>query len=236
MKLKYIFVLILLGISFFAKSQTAKEFYSMGMVKMLEGKYEACIADFSNAIKKDKKLTDAYYNRGIAYEKIGEHQKAIKDYSVVVKQKPYMYQAFNNRGLLYVRINDYQKAIADFTTSIRINSSYPFSYLYRANAYMLNNQLDKAKSDANIVLQRLPNYLKAHSIIAQISYIQKDYSNALVHYNFLCEKQSSKAENFLGRARVYKALSKANEACNDYKRAIELGSKEAENEKPVSCN
>lgn len=235
MKIKTFIVLSLMFFSGFAYSQTAKEYYSMGMIKMLEGDYTASIDGFTKAIKKDKNYVDAYFNRGICFEKLKKYQEAINDYSVVVKLKPSMYQAFNNRGLLYFRTDKYEKAVADFSTSIRINPTYPFSFLYRANTYLKMNELDKAKADAEVVLIKLPNYIKAHSIIAQIAFIQKDYQTALEHYNFLCEKQSSKAANFLGRARVFNAMNRNEEACVDYIKAIELGSEDAKNEKPVSC-
>ena len=235
MKIKTFIMLSLLFFTGFAYSQTAKEYYSIGIIKMLEGDYPASIDGFTKAIKKDKNYVDAYFNRGICFEKLKKYQEAINDYSVVVKLKPYMYQAFNNRGLLYFKTDKYEKAIADFSTSIRINPTYPFSFLYRANTYLKMNELGKAKADAEVVLDKLPNYIKAHSIIAKIAFIQKDYQTALEHYNFLCEKQSSKAENFLGRARVFNALNRNDEACVDYKKAIELESEDAKNEKPVSC-
>ncbi len=239
MKLIYSFQLIILVfIITFGESviaQTANDYYSSGTIKMVGGNNHGAIEDFSKAISKDKNMVDAYFNRGIAYENLQQYGNAIRDYSAVVVLKPSMYQAFNNRGLLYMKTEKYQSAIDDFTISIRIKSDYPFTYLYRASVYLKINKLEEAKEDASLVISLLPNYFKAYYILAEVAYLQKDYSLSLKHYNFICEHQSSNASYFLGRAAVFMAMNNLESACLDYTRAVELGSEEAKVEQLNKC-
>lgn len=218
-----------------ASGQTAKSYYSAGLIKMVSKQYKDALIDFNKAIKIDNKFVDAYFNRAIVYERMDEFNKAINDYTKVISLQPNMYQAYNNQGLLYFGIAEYDNAIKDFSTSIKINDNYAFTYLYRSNAYLVMGKTDLAKADAEKVIELLPNYFKAHQILAQIAFMQKDYSKALRHYDFLCESQYEEADNFLGRARVYEAIQKRDKACNDYKKAKELGSKEADNEMNGIC-
>lgn len=232
---RYYFIVLVMLLKGYASGQTAKSYYSAGLIKMVSKQYKEALSDFNKAIKIDNKFVDAYFNRGIVYEKLDEINKAINDYSKVISLQPNMYQAYNNRGLLYFGISDYNKAIKDFSTSIRIKDNYAFTYLYRSNTYLVLGKIDLAKADAEKVIELLPNYFKAHQILAQIAFIQKDYKKSLKHYNFLCESQSEEADNFLGRARVYDALQNREKACEDFKKAKVLGSKEAESEVSGIC-
>ncbi len=233
---KFIILILILfyGCNFYA--QSAQSYYSAAVIKMVNKKYNEALSDFNKAIKINKKFADAYFNRGIVYEKKGEYNKAIADYTKVISLKPNMYQAYNNRGLLYFGISDYKRAISDFTASIRIKNDFAFTYLYRSNTYLVMGNMNMAQKDAEKVLEFLPNYFKAHQILAQILFLQNNYQESLKHYNFLCTSQPGEASNFLGRARVYNALNLNSKACADYEKAKELGSNNAAEEMKGLCN
>ncbi len=233
-KLAVIFIIIIL-MQENSVGQTSQSFYSTALIDLVSGKNKEAIDGFSKAIALEDTMLDAYFNRGIAYEKIGEYDKAIRDYSTVINFNPRMYQAYNNRGLLYFDIEKYKKAIDDFSRSIALKSDFPFSYLYRSNTYLVMGNLSMAKADAESVLRLLPNYIKAHQILAQIAFVQRDYKIALQHYNLLCKVQNENAANFVGRARVYKALNRFDLACSDFKKAASLGNADAKNELKNNC-
>jgi tetratricopeptide (TPR) repeat protein len=235
MKLLFIYKNLVLVLLFFLLSlifgvalqaQTAKEWYTSAMLKMINGEHEAAIVDFTKAYRRDKTMIDAVYNRGIARERIGDYDHAIDDYSIVIKAKPNNFQAFNNRGLLYLRMEEYDKALDDFKTSLRIND-HAITYLYLANTYMQLKQYSEAKVNATKVLDYLPNYFRAHHILAQVNFFEKIYEESLKHYNFLCGIQAPKAIYFLERSAVYFAMNKPTEAWSDYNKAKELGCEDA---------
>ncbi|MDR2597676.1 MAG: tetratricopeptide repeat protein [Treponema sp.] len=48
---------------------------------------DRAIADYSEAIRLNPKLAEAYYNRGYAYSKKGDHDRAIEDFNYMIKKR-----------------------------------------------------------------------------------------------------------------------------------------------------
>ena len=66
-----------------------------------KGDYDKAIADYTEAIRLNPKLAEAYYSRGFAYGKKGDYDKAIADYTEAIRLDPKYAEAYYNRGVAY---------------------------------------------------------------------------------------------------------------------------------------
>jgi tetratricopeptide (TPR) repeat protein len=95
-------------------AKNAQEVFEGGYSAYRKGDADKAIAQYTEAIRLDPKLTGAYYNRGFAYDKLGEHDKAIADFSEAIRLNPRDAGAYYNRGIAYQKKGDYGRAQGDF--------------------------------------------------------------------------------------------------------------------------
>jgi protein O-mannosyl-transferase len=95
-----------------------------------------------------------YYVKGESYRRLKMPDSALKYLNKCLELSPNTDFALDSRGSLLV--NDYQKyneALADFNKAIQINPVGGY-YLNRSVCYYKLNQVDKAKADAIIAIQK----------------------------------------------------------------------------------
>jgi tetratricopeptide (TPR) repeat protein len=115
------------------------------------GDYDKAIADYTEAIRLDPKLKEAYEKRAALYkEHKGDYGKAIADYTEVIRLDPDDMKYFN-RAEAYEHKGDHDKAIADYTEAIRLGQKDGLDaglfYNFRARAYAKKGEHDKAIAD-----------------------------------------------------------------------------------------
>ena len=66
-----------------------------------KGDHDKAIADFTEAIRLNPKLAQAYYNRGMIYRKKGDHDKAIADFTEAIRLNPKDATPYISRGIAY---------------------------------------------------------------------------------------------------------------------------------------
>jgi len=224
-KTVYLFISLIITIS--AMGQSAKEFYTSGLIKFKGESYKEAIADFSKAIKKNSKYFEAYIMKGRCYEKMDANKKALKEYSKVIKINPKYTKAYNLKGQLHKKMKDYDLAITDFSYSLKIKKD-PFVYLYRANTYYLMEYWEKSIADYQKALEKLPNNQYAKFQIISIYIIQKKYKKALTSLSDIIVEDPNIAKAYLLRADIYHKQNKNDLACKDLSEAYRLGNAKAE--------
>lgn len=127
--------------------KTADDFFYRGVKKGEQEDWQGAIADFSDALRLNPNLIEAYNNRGTAYSILGENAKAIADYNEAIRLQPNDPEAYYNRGVTYRELKDYPKAIADFSQSIRLSPQDAVSYFNRGVIYQQLGDNAKAIAD-----------------------------------------------------------------------------------------
>ncbi len=77
------------------------------------GSNREAIEDFTQAIKLNPTLADAYYNRGCIYFDSGSSQEAMEDFTQTIKLDPYLASAYYNRGSTHLNFGNKQAALTD---------------------------------------------------------------------------------------------------------------------------
>ena len=98
------------------------------------------------------RLRDAYYWRAYVFLEKKEFARAIPDLDEAIKLKPSDAFAFFRRGQAHLGRGEADRAIADFGDAIRFDPkqvlAHSDAYEYRALAYELKGEVDKALADA----------------------------------------------------------------------------------------
>ncbi len=104
------------------------------------GAYTEAVAEYTQAIRQDPKLAEAYNYRGVTRAKWGKYSKAIADYIQAIALNPKYAVAYSNRGAANNHLGQYAEAIADCTQAITLDPKYAAAYNNRGYA---NNHLGK---------------------------------------------------------------------------------------------
>ncbi len=113
----------------------AREFCDRGFFYNDVHEFDKAVADFTEALRLDPKLADAYYGRGVAWGSQGENDKAIADVSEALRLNPEFGLARVDRGRGYYSKGEYDKAIADFNEGMRLCPKDAFVYYRRGLAW-----------------------------------------------------------------------------------------------------
>src|SRR6266487_2198176 len=121
-----------------------------------QGKYKEAIADATTLIKLDPGNNLGYAIRGASYVRLNDDpNKALADLNKSLSLKSDNEFALDNRASLYYNsFQKYAEAVADFTKAIGINPQQGSYYLNRSYCYYRLGDKGKAKSDAQIALQK----------------------------------------------------------------------------------
>lgn len=164
----------------------ADNLLSSGLEKGQNKHYSEAIKDFSEALRFNSKLANAYYYRGIAYYKLGNNQAAIKDLTQAIHINSNDYKAYKHRGTAYQKLGKTLLAIKDYNQALSINPRLAEVYNKRGTAHyeLENNQVaiknyDEAlrinPNDTNFYKNRGNAYYKLGDMEAAI----EDYNHAL---------------------------------------------------------
>lgn len=108
------------------------------------GKYDECVADYTEYLKKLPNTASAINNRGNAYVSKKDYDKAIEDYTAVLALDPKYTLAYSNRSSAWLGKKEYQKAIDDCDKAIELDPKYGTAYWYRARALAKLKRYDEA--------------------------------------------------------------------------------------------
>ena len=84
--------------------------------------YDRAIADYTEAVQLDPKITSAFVGRGYAHRAKGDLNGAIADYSEAIQLAPKDPIPFTNRANAYYAQGDIDRAIADYGEVIQLKS------------------------------------------------------------------------------------------------------------------
>ena len=197
------------------------EFYK-GVTCQEKKQHDTSIGHYTEALKLNPQLVDAYYNRGFAYDEEGKFDRAIKDYTKAIELNPSDDSAYNNRGRAYGKKGDYDRAIADYTKAIELKNDYAVAYYNRGFAYTKKGDYDRAIADYTKAIELKNDYAVAHNNRG-FAYTKKgDYDRAIVDYTKAIELKNDYAVAYHNRGFAYGKKGDYDRAIVDYTKAIEL--------------
>ncbi len=225
------------------RNDLANAYNNRGLALRAQGKLDAAIADYEEAIdlretlvlKENRlelrnKLAGTYNNRGIALQRQGELELAIADYDKAVKLRETLVHkenrlelrndlasSYNNRGIALQRQCELELAIADYDKAIELREKL----VYKENRLELRNHLARAYNNRG---NALADQGKLDDAVA-------DYDKAIGLYDTLVNKENrlelrnDMAGTYNNRGGALAAQDKLDAAVADCAKAIEIREK-----------
>jgi len=121
-------------------------------------RYEEALADADSLIflttENDPNHSLGYSMRGTAEMNLRQYDKALEDFNKRLTYDPGDDGVLNKRGAtLYNGFHKYPEALVDFNKAIEINPKGSY-YLNRSRCHYLLGNIDKAKTDAQLAVQK----------------------------------------------------------------------------------
>jgi len=198
-KVLTLFFLLSTSLSF---SQTAEDEFSKAYQQLTDGvDVEVVMKTLQSCIDKDQKFMEAYLLRAFIYYKLEDYRAAIKDYDLLLSIFPNHLEGLKQRAFTKIQVLDYEGAIEDHTKRIDLQPKNAVAYFDRAYCHGLLERNDLAIID----------YSKAIELDNQYTSAYKNRGIALIN-QFLLDNNSKEP-----------TIDEAEEACDDFARALHLG-------------
>jgi len=127
-----------------------------GIILANEGRYDAAVQRYSNAIALNPRMVTAYSHRGDAYYDLSEYDLAIEDYEHALLFDPQNDAVFHNLGLAYAGKGDHREAIRFYDQALELNPDLYTRY-YRFESFLLLEEWDRAEEEIRFAAFALVN-------------------------------------------------------------------------------
>ncbi len=217
------------------KDFTADDWFWKGRADSEEEDFEGAIQSYTRAISLDASNQYYWSNRAYAKNELRKYKDAIKDLDEAIRLDPNDSISFNNRGFAKSELEKYEEAIKDLDEAIRLNAKEPLAFNNRGYANSNLGFYNKAIEDFNKAIELKPDFSNL--------YAHRGYAYLMINNLEQAEKDNEKAFEIqpdYNRAYYNKGLIKhkqghKKEACEAWKKALELGFEEAQKKLDEFC-
>lgn len=130
--------------------------------------YDGAIADLTEAIALNPKISVAFFNRGVSYYRKNDAKNAMADFSEAIRLSPNSLNALVNRSILHIDLGDHASALADMESAIQLMPDNAMLYGYRANIHLKAGDTVKAGADFRKVLELDPANEEARRVLREL--------------------------------------------------------------------
>ena len=201
-------------------------YYYWGTAKSNDGNNTEAADYYTKAIQLKPDYSSAYYGRGRAFEALHDFKSAIADYGKVIALKPGDATSYNARGWAYFETGDKNTAITDFNKAISIDPKFPEAYNNRGWTKYNSGDTASAIADYNQAILLVPTFTKAYYNRAVININSNKVKSAIEDYSTLIQINPNDDVAYFSRG-VARHMINDPSACNDLRKAVDLGNQNA---------
>ncbi len=219
--MKYLFLALLLSLSFTSFTQTAEVYKTKAQQFFEVGKYKEAISNLTLALKINPKDEKSLRNRAMCYERNEQFELSLKDYIELLKYD----QSGETHGAVayeYMLLNKDKEARPYLIQAISLK---PQVTTYRYNlglTYQSEKDYEQAIKYYNEGLKISPDHIRMKVSKSRCLVFLKQFDKAKVVVDSFFIEKNFDSEMFLIRGDVNKYYGKIEDALNDYSRALAL--------------
>lgn len=147
-----------------------------------QGKYEASVNSYQQAIKLQPNMPDLYYNLGTAYSRLNQFSEAEDAFQKAIKQNPSFFEAYGNLGTIYQRLGNLDAAITSYQAGLKINSQDARGHFNLGTALRDKGDLTAAIASYQQAIKLFPNYTDAYNNLGETLRDHGDMDAAVKNY------------------------------------------------------
>lgn len=220
-----------------APKNTHNQFY-LAITAHQTGNYQEAVTANTKVIKLgNSKGSQTFLNRAASFIQLGKNDKALADFDSAIKlNDDNLKQAYFDRGQFYLRTNKKALALEDFKSVIELNpENVQLCWDVGVLAYELEKYTD-ALTYYSKAIDKL-DQPQAQTLLVRGEVFEKleNYQAAIQDYSRVIEMQENLSDAYYLRGEAKARLGNTEEACTDWKKAAELGNKEAKDVVVYNC-
>jgi tetratricopeptide (TPR) repeat protein len=158
---------------------------------------------------------------GISFMRAGVWQSSSALYTDILKKYPHSSVALNSLGAEYMLNRNYDQAIRYFNKAINEDPGNHKGYYNRGLLYAQNGKFNEALADFNKAIE-LRQYPKAYVARANVYYMLKDFSKAMVDAETVLKTEPNNVKANFVIANCYDDLNQLDKAMGYYNKVIAL--------------
>ncbi len=161
--------------------------------------YTKSIRYYTEALKFNPQMGEAYHNLGVAYYYTRNPKGAIENLNKAIELNPNDAEAYNYRGLAYREENQFDEAITNYNKAIELRPNHGETYKDRGIAYCY-------KGDNETETHRKQDF----------------YNNAIKDFTEAIRLKPASTDSYYHRGLTYVKKDDYNRAIEDFTKAIQL--------------
>ena len=184
---------------------------------------EKSIEYFTQAIKLNPNLFEAYHNRGGAYIKMDRHDRAIRDFNEAIDSNPNHVESYIGRAFCRGMGGDYERAIEDCNRAIELDPNNSKAHSTRGVIYELKGDYGRALEDCNHAIELDSNNSYAYNARGVTYHKRDDNRSAIEDYTKAIELNANYVQAYYNRGEMRLHLEEWDGAKADLTHARDRG-------------
>ncbi len=155
---------------------------NLGVELSHQGKYEAAMAHFNEALRLDPGCDSAHYNIGNVLHLQKKFQEAVAHYTEALRLNPANYRAHNNVGNVLYAQGKHDAAAAHFTEALRLNPGYAEAHMNLGTILSHRGKYEAAEAHFAEAAWLHPGDDKARNNLGKVLYTQGKDEGAVAQF------------------------------------------------------
>lgn len=166
--------------------------------------------------------------QGIATVKAGNDPDLIKTLTEVIDDSSANSQTFKQRGYYQMNNGDLENALKDFSEAIKLDDMDPETFFYRGKVYGKLKSWKEAEKNLSKAIELDPQNPEYFLARGQNRYLSKALQEALADFTIFINLDPENPSAYYHRGITYQRLKEMGLACQDIKKAADLGMEQAQ--------
>ena len=193
-----------------------------GIVLQKQGKLEAAVNIYRQALRIDPKLAEARHNLSMALNQQGKSAEAIQIFQHVLKLDPTDAQAYNDLGTVLKKQGKFAEAAQAYQQALEFAPNFAVAHSNLGDALKAQGQWTEAIQAYRQALRLDPTLARAHNNLGTVFKAQGNLNEAAQAYQQALKLHPELAEAHSNLGTLFKAQGKLAEAAQAYQRALKL--------------
>ena len=192
-----------------------------------QGNIEAAVEMSKKLIKEYPKELLPYNILGVCQETKGDLEGAVNSYQKAINVNPNIPELQFNLGAIFYAMNDNNGAIDHYKKAIKLNSNFTEAFFNLGVTYQSQNDYEIAINSYEQAVKSQPGFYEAIGNIGTIKQLQGKLEEAIIFFKKSLAILDDARGNY-NIAGAYRDLGNLSSSIKHYRRAVEIGSGEAE--------
>ena len=218
-----------------SSAQNLDEMYAQGLDFFENNRFKDAENIFTRLIKVDSGFTEAYVFRALSKQSLQDFNSALHDFEMAIYSNPFDTLVYLMKADLETDMQLYEAAIVDYSNAIALNPGDADIYRSRGNLYYFLDQYLLSTLDFQEASKLSPGDASDYFYIGVSKNNIGLYKDALKYLSTAISLVKDDAVIYFQRGIAYQATENIEAACDDWRKAKELGMEDIDEVLQQNC-